>query len=136
VHGLQFFLYVREILVQVIFFASPTLDLWYYPFSHGEFSLGFILSILVRLIFIWAISIERRFESFLSLIILLLLLILPIFLQRLSSLSFLIQVLSLPNGLSQIPRFIILNLLFIKGWKSTKKPLYYHLLIFYKHRIL
>jgi hypothetical protein len=106
----------------VIFLTSPTLDWRSSHFSQVFFSLGFILSILAGMIFIWDISIERRFESFLSLVIILLLLILPIFLHGYSSLPFLIHVLSLPNGLSQSLGFIILNILFIKGWKSTQKP--------------
>jgi hypothetical protein len=129
VHSIHSVLSVWAILVQVIFLASPTSDWWYSPFSQGIFLLGIPLSILILMISIRLIPIEGRFESFPPLIRLHILLVLPRFLQGFSSLSFLIHVFILPNGLSQGIGFIILDLFLIKGWQSTLKSLYFHFLI-------
>ena len=94
------------------------------------------LSMSILLICIRTIFVERRFESLPSLIIFIPLLILPIFLQIFSTLALLIKILSLSNGLSQSFGLIILNLIFIERWKSTEEPLYFHLFILDKPRIL
>jgi hypothetical protein len=114
VNGLHFISFVREILVHMVFFASPTLNWWYSCFSQGVFFLGFLLSRLILLICIWNILIERRFESLPSLIRILLLLILPRLLQIFFVLSLLIQVRIFPNGFCQSYRLIILNIFLIK----------------------
>jgi hypothetical protein len=113
-HNLDFISSMREILVYVVLFASPTLDWCSSPFSQGVFFLGLLLSRPILLIFIRVFSIERRFESFPSLIKFLLLLIPPILLQILSSLSLLVQVLILSNGFCQSSRLIKLKLFLIK----------------------
>jgi len=114
VHGIHFISSEREILVHVVFFASPTLYWWSSPFSQVVFILGFLLSRLILLIFITIVSIERRFESFPSMIRILVLLILPRIFQIVFSLSLIVHVLIHSNGFCQISRLIILNLLFIK----------------------
>jgi hypothetical protein len=97
----------------------PNIGLVVFPFPKGVLSLGLIFSRLILLIFIRDSFVEGRFESFPSLIRFIFLLILPILVQIFSSLSFLIQVFSLPDGLCQSGGFIILYIFFIKGWKST-----------------
>jgi hypothetical protein len=104
VHSLHFISSVREILVHVVFFTSPTLDWWSSPFSLGVFFIGFILIQLILLIFIRLVSLERRLESLYSLTGILPLLIPPIFLQLFSTLALFIHVFSLSNGLCQISR--------------------------------
>jgi hypothetical protein len=79
-----------EILLQVIFLASPTLDWWSSPFSQGIFLLEISLRILILMIYVRLIPIEGRFESFPPLIRLHIFLVLPIFLQIFSSLALLI----------------------------------------------
>jgi hypothetical protein len=106
---------VWAILVQVIFFASPTLDWWSSPFSQGIFFLEIPLITLILMIYIRLILIEGRFESLHPLIELRILLVIPIFLEGLSSLALLIQVFSLLDSFSQGLGFIILDLFLIKG---------------------
>jgi hypothetical protein len=106
-------LFVREILVHVIFFTSTTFNWWYFPFSQGVLPLGFILSRIIFILCIRNVSVERRFESLASLIRFILLLILPRLLQRLFSISLIIQVLILSNGLCQSSGIIILDIIFI-----------------------
>jgi len=127
---------MRETLVLVAFFASPTLDWWPSPFSKGVLFLRLLLGRLILLICIWTTSIERRFEFLPYLIKILLHLILPRLFQIYSALSLLIQVLVLSNVFCQRSRIIILNLFFVKWWQSTQKYMYLYLLILYKSHIL
>jgi predicted ferric reductase len=127
---------MREILVHVLLFTSPTFDWWYSPFSQEVLFLGFILSRLILLICARIVAIERSFGSLPTLIIFFLLLILLRFMERFSTLALLIHVLNFYNCLCQSFGFIILNFIFIEKWQSTQKPVYLHLLILDNRHIL
>jgi hypothetical protein len=129
VHSLHSILSVWQIRVHVIFLASPTLDRWSSPFSQGVFLLEILLSILILMISLRLIPIEGSFESFPPLIKLCIILVLPIFLQGVSFLAFIVHVFILLDGLSQGLGFIILDVFLIEGWKSTYKSSYFHFLI-------